>query len=137
MTLIDWLALVHPVLIILFVYPVVGATIRLGLLARERRLGQSKQPVAVPKEHADHGRWLTAGVVVAVLIALLFSFLNRWFDPAAAFPGGAGRLLLLLLVALGCVLAQQRYSSQRGESAVRSGRSGFAMAASVQLVWHY
>jgi len=105
MTPIDWLALVHPVLIILFVYPVVGATIRLGFLARERRLGQSKQPVAVPKEHADHGRWLTAGVVVAVLIALLFSFLNRWFDPAAAFPGGAGRLLLLLLVALGCVLA--------------------------------
>ena len=34
----QWLGLVHPVLIILFVYPVVGATIRLGILARERRL---------------------------------------------------------------------------------------------------
>ena len=34
----QWLALVHPVLIILFVYPVIGATIRLGILARERRL---------------------------------------------------------------------------------------------------
>ena len=34
----DWLGLIHPVLMILFVYPVVGATIRLGILAREKRL---------------------------------------------------------------------------------------------------
>ena len=38
LTPLQWLALVHPVLIILFVYPVIGATIRLGILARERRL---------------------------------------------------------------------------------------------------
>ena len=33
----DWLALLHPVLMILFVYPVVGATIRLGILVRSCR----------------------------------------------------------------------------------------------------
>ena len=97
MTPIDWFALLHPVLVILFVYPVVGATIRLGILVREERLGITKQPAPVPREHADHGRWLTAGVVVAVLIALVYSFISK----AAAWP----RLALLLLVAAGTLVA--------------------------------
>jgi len=70
LTPMQWLGLVHPVLIILFVYPVVGATIRLGILARERRLQINPIPATVPVEHADHGRWVTAGVLVAVLIAM-------------------------------------------------------------------
>ena len=37
LTALEWLALLHPVLAILFVYPVAGATIRLGILAREKR----------------------------------------------------------------------------------------------------
>jgi hypothetical protein len=108
LTAINWLALLHPVLMILFVYPVVGATIRLGLLVRERRLGITKQLAAVPVEHSDHGRWLTVAVVVVVLIAFVYSFLKAWFDPALAFSGGLQRLALLLLVAagsLGSVLA--------------------------------
>lgn len=70
LTPMQWLGLVHPVLIILFVYPVVGATIRLGILVRERRLQINPIAATVPIEHADHGRWVTAGVVVAVLIAM-------------------------------------------------------------------
>jgi hypothetical protein len=68
MTAADWWALLHPVLMVLFVYPVVGATIRLGILVREHRLGITQQPALVPVEHADHGRWVTSGSVVAVLI---------------------------------------------------------------------
>lgn len=105
MTPIDWFALMHPVLAVLFVYPLVGATVRLGLLARERRLGISKQPVAVPKEHAENGRLLSSGVVVAVLIALIYSFVSRYFEPGTPFAGGASRLALLLLVTLGSLLA--------------------------------
>ena len=71
LTPMEWLGLVHPVLIILFVYPVVGATIRLGILARERRLQINPIPATVPIEHADHGRWVTTGVLVAVLIAMV------------------------------------------------------------------
>ena len=67
-----WWALLHPALMILFVYPVVGATIRLGILVRERRLGITEQPAIVPREHADHGRWLCTGAVVAALVALLW-----------------------------------------------------------------
>lgn len=101
MTATDWFSLLHPVLIILFVYPVVGATIRLGLLARERRLKIHPLPPSVGVEHADHGRWLATGVVVAVQIALLYSFLSKYFAPDASFSGGGPRLALLLLVSAG------------------------------------
>ena len=105
MTAIDWFSLLHPVLVILFVYPVVGATIRLGILVREKRLGITQQPAPVPREHADHGRWLTAGVVVSVLIALVYSFVSKAVDPAVAFTGGLPRLVLLMLVAAGTLVA--------------------------------
>ena len=69
----DWLGLIHPVLMILFVYPVVGGTIRLGILARERRLKINPIADTVPVEHAQHGAWVTGGVLVAVLIGLSHS----------------------------------------------------------------
>lgn len=105
MTGIDWLALLHPALVILFVYPVVGATVRLGILVRERRLGITQQPAKVPVEHSDHGRWLTAGAVVAVLIALLVSFVSAFSKAPASFGGGMPRLALLLLVGLGALVS--------------------------------
>ncbi|MCP9851112.1 DUF4079 domain-containing protein [Cyanobium sp. Morenito 9A2] len=101
MTAIDWFSLLHPVLIILFVYPVVGATIRLGILARERRLKINPLPPSVGVEHADHGRWVTTGVVVAVLVALLYSYASRFLAPSPPFAGGAPRFALLVLVIAG------------------------------------
>ncbi|EAQ74204.1 MULTISPECIES: DUF4079 domain-containing protein [unclassified Synechococcus] len=98
---IDWFALLHPVLVILFVYPVVGATIRLGILARERRLKIHPQPPTVGVEHADHGRWVTGGMVVAVLVALIYSFTSKFISPEPPFAGGVQRLALLLLVSAG------------------------------------
>jgi len=98
-----WWALLHPALMILFVYPVVGATIHLGILVREKRLGITQQPDRVPIEHADHGRWLCTGTVVAVLAALL------WSHAQAALPlAQRSALLLLALGCLGSVLALWR-----------------------------
>jgi hypothetical protein len=105
MTAIDWFALLHPVLVVLFVYPVVGATIRLGILVRERRLGITKQLPAVHREHADHGLWVTAGVVVAVLIALVFSFTAKALEPGGGLMGGAARGGLLALATGGTLAA--------------------------------
>ena len=48
----------------------VGATIRLGILAREKRLKINPIADTVPLEHAQHGGWVTGGVLVAVLIGL-------------------------------------------------------------------
>jgi hypothetical protein len=61
---------------VLFVYPVIGATIRIGIHVRERRLGQYPLPASVGPEHLDHGRWLTTAMVLAVLLALGWSFLH-------------------------------------------------------------
>jgi hypothetical protein len=104
MSAIDWFALLHPVLVILFVYPVAGATIRLGILVRERRLGVTQQLPAVNREHADHGRWLTTGVVSAVLVALVYSFLNAASLPGGALAGGPLRLVGLFVGAGGTLL---------------------------------
>jgi len=72
----QWLSLLHPLLMVLFVYPVIGATIRIGIHVRERRLGQYPLPASVGPEHIDHGRWLTTAMVLAVLLALGWSFLH-------------------------------------------------------------
>jgi hypothetical protein len=92
-----WFALLHPVLIILFVYPVVGATIRLGTLARERRLEINPLPPTVGVEHADHGRWVATAMVVAVLVAMAATYAM-----GDAQAGGA-QVLALLLAGAGCL----------------------------------
>lgn len=100
-----WFTLLHPLLVILFVYPVVGATVRLGLQVRERRLGNSKQPVSSGAQHSHHGRWLTSGVVLAVFIAFLYSFIKKFAADPAAFNGGSVRLIQLLLATSGCLVS--------------------------------
>ncbi len=130
MTAIDWLALVHPVLAILFIYPVVGATVRLGILVRERRLGISQQPIQVPVEHSDHGRWLTGAVVVAVLIALMNTFGSKFFADPAAFAGGVGRLLQLLLVGVGSLVSLIALWQVRAPL----GRASFALLCWIGLL---
>ena len=86
----QWWGLIHPVLIILFVYPVTGATIRLGILARERRLELNRIADTVPLEHAQHGAWVTGGVLMAVLIGLSHSLVGA----------ASGMVLLLGVVTL-------------------------------------
>ncbi len=122
MTAIQWGSLLHPVAMILFVYPLVGATIRLGILVREKRLGITVQPDLVPIEHADHGRWLTTGAVAAVLVALL------WSTAKAALP--AHQLVPLLAVAAGCLGSVLALGQVR-----RAGlRAAFALLAWLALL---
>ena len=102
LTPVDWLQLVHPVVIILFVYPVVGATIRLAILVRERRLDINPIAPTVPMEHVDHGRWVTTGTVVAVLLALAANLARH------GALGAMAPLLLPAAVALAGCLALWR-----------------------------
>ena len=113
----QWVGLLHPVLIILFVYPVVGATIRLGTLARERRLQINPLPASVPVEHAEHGRWVAGGVLVAVLIAFFHSYLAAWFEAAPGGLAGVGRLVALALAELGTVVIYLRLLKVRRPAA--------------------
>ena len=85
----QWLSLLHPLLMVLFVYPVIGATIRIGIHVRERRLDQYPLPASVGPEHLDHGRWLTTAMVLAVLLALGWSFLHAGAISTGAIATGA------------------------------------------------
>ena len=55
LSLADGAALLHPLLMILFVYPVGAVTVRLATHVRERRLDLHPQPASVLVEHAQHG----------------------------------------------------------------------------------
>ena len=85
----DWLSLAHPVLMILFVYPVFGATVRLGILAREKRLELNPIAETVPVEHAQHAAWAVGGILVAIPIALSVSLLNTTAPLALVLIAGA------------------------------------------------
>ena len=116
LTALDWLALLHPALMILFVYPVVGATIRLGILVRERRLDLNPIAATVPVEHVDHGRWVTTAMVVGVLVALAANLARGIASGSLSGQGDAmaidGHALAaaaaLGAVALGSILALWR-----------------------------
>lgn len=89
-------------LIILFVYPVIGATIRLGILARERRLQINPIAATVPIEHAEHGRWASGGLLVAVLLAFTHALASGqasvalWGKAAVAASVAVGSFVVLL-----------------------------------------
>lgn len=100
---VDWLWLIHPVAAVVIVYPLLGMVLRLGLQARARRLGQTKLPASAGRDHADLGRWLTAGVVGAVLAALVVVIATKVAE--ADGPADPARLGLLTLVAVGTTVS--------------------------------
>jgi len=95
----DWLTILHPALAVVLIYPLIGMVVRLGIQARHRRLGDRKLPATLGSEHTDLGRWLAAGVVIIVLIALVSAIVTH--QPLSELRGGLPRGLQLLLVLLG------------------------------------
>ena len=95
----DWLWILHPALAVVLIYPLVGMVVRLAWQTRQRRVAQVKHPPMVGREHSDLGRWLAAGVVLLVLMALTVVIATK--APLADFSGGAGRAIQLLIVLLG------------------------------------
>ena len=121
----EWLLLLHPALMILFVYPVVGATIRLGILVRERRLDLNPIAATVPAEHVDHGRWVGSGAVVAALLALTANLVH-----GGATAGPSVGMVALAVLALGGCLALWRVRP----GGVRAGCALLSWGALVALV---
>lgn len=113
MASIDWLLILHPTLAVVLIYPLLGMVVRLGMQTRQRRQGASKIAATSGSEHSDLGRWLSAGVVVIVLIALTAAILSH--QPPNGFNGGLARGLQLLLVLIGtsgCLVALWHVSSK-------------------------
>ena len=103
MQLADWLWLLHPALAVVVVYPLLGMVLRAARQTRNRRVFQSKFPAAVGKDHSDLGKWLTGAVVGIIFLAEAIVIATA--NPLAEFVGGPSRILQLLLVLTGSIIA--------------------------------
>ena len=92
MTALDWLWVLHPALAVVLVYPLLGMVVRLAWQTRQRRVARVKHPVSVGADHSGLGRWLSAAVVVLVLLALAVVIGSQ----AAVGIGGVRSLQLVL-----------------------------------------
>ncbi|MGK7874028.1 MAG: DUF4079 domain-containing protein [Xenococcaceae cyanobacterium] len=74
----DFIALIHPAIAVVFVFPLIGIVVNRAWMTRQRRLqtaegSKSKIPPVVGREHVQLGRWLTGSVVGVTLLALAYS----------------------------------------------------------------
>lgn len=73
----DFLALIHPAIAVIFVFPLMGMVVNFAWSTRQRRLQtiagvQSKIPPTSGADHRQLGNWLTAAVVGVTLLGLLY-----------------------------------------------------------------
>ncbi|WP_421656284.1 DUF4079 domain-containing protein [Leptothermofonsia sp. ETS-13] len=78
----DTLAILHPALAVVIVFPLIGIVARLAWQTRQRRLqvvdeGKSKIPPMVGQEHVQLGRWLSGSVVGIALLGLAYPIFSK------------------------------------------------------------
>ncbi|MBD2256874.1 DUF4079 family protein [Pseudanabaena sp. FACHB-2040] len=126
----DLLRLIHPILAVVYVFPLIGVVTYFAMQTRQRRLAiaakeKTKVSPAVGKEHVQVGRWLAGSVVGLVLIGLahpIFKYLNNaqiWTsDP---FQGTFIVLMFALTIAALVFLFRARMPLWRGVFATLTG----------------
>lgn len=82
MELQDTLALLHPAVAIIVVFPLIGIVLNRALLTRQRRLQvadgeKSKIPPVVGSEHVAIGNWLSRSVVGVALLGMAYPIFSK------------------------------------------------------------
>lgn len=82
MEIADFLALIHPILAIIVVFPILGIVTNFAWQTRQRRLqtvggGKSQIPPVVGREHVKLGRWLTGAVVGVTWVGLAYAIVFK------------------------------------------------------------
>ena len=95
--------LVHPIIAMLFVFPLVGIVTHYSWQTRQRRLAtarkeKSKIPPSVGLEHVKIGRWLASGVVGVSIVGLVRPSLKYLFE-ADQWPALESAAIALFTVA--------------------------------------
>jgi drug/metabolite transporter (DMT)-like permease len=98
----DLIALIHPVLAVVFVFPLIGIVGNFAWQTRQRRLQikngeKSKIPPIVGKEHVQIGRWLTGSVVGISLIAIAYSIFLKGI-PSLQEKGQLDSFLVIFII---------------------------------------
>lgn len=130
MELQDTLALLHPAIAILVVFPLIGIVLNRALLTRQRRLqvadGQkSKIPPVVGSEHVAIGNWLSRSVVGVALLGMAYPIFSKMLsndtltkEPFRVFFASA---IFLLSIACFTLLFKARVKLWRGIFATFTG----------------
>jgi hypothetical protein len=98
----DLIALIHPAIAVIWVFPLIGIASNFAWQTRQRRLQiksgeKSKIPPVVGREHLQIGRWLTVSVVGISLIAIAYSIFLKGF-PSLQKKGELDNFLVILIV---------------------------------------
>ena len=130
MELQDTLALLHPAIAIIVVFPLIGIVVNRALLTRQRRLevvdGQkSKIPPVVGSEHVAIGNWLSGSVVGVALLGMAYPIFSKMLsndtltkEPFRVFFAIA---IFLLTIASFALLFKARVKLWRGIFAAFTG----------------
>ena len=98
----DLFSLIHPALVVVFVFPMIGIVTNFAWQTRQRRLeskkGKSKIPPIVGREHVQVGRWLAASVVIVSLVGLAYSIIYKSFIKKNLWSKNNPQAILILLM---------------------------------------
>ena len=98
----DLYSLIHPALVVAFVFPMIGIATNFAWQTRQRRLqtkqGKSKIPPVVGREHVQIGRWLAASVVIVSLIAIAYSIVFKSFIKKNLWVKNNPKAMLIVLL---------------------------------------
>ncbi len=99
----DLLALLHPLLAVVVVFPLIGIVVNMAWQTRQRRLmlkagEKTKIPPVVGVEHVKIGRWLTGWVVGITLLAFAYSIFVKDDRGAELWSKNPSKLTLLVLI---------------------------------------
>lgn len=139
----DLASLIHPALVIIFVFPMVGIVTNFAWQTRQRRLavkqGKSNIPAVVGREHVKVGRWLASSVVVVSLIALAYSILYKSFIKKGLWAKNNPRAILITLMFVATIaslvlLLQAKPKLWRGIFATMTGM-GLVIIGEQDGVW--
>jgi drug/metabolite transporter (DMT)-like permease len=130
MELQDTLALLHPAIAIILVFPLIGIVVNRALLTRQRRLQvadgeKSKIPPVVGSEHVAIGNWLSRSVVGVALLGMAYPIFSKMLsndtltkEPFRVFFALA---IFLLTIASFTLLFKARVKLWRGIFATFTG----------------
>ena len=139
----DLASLIHPALVVIFVFPMVGIVTNFAWQTRQRRLAAKKDknkiPAVVGREHVKVGRWLAASVVVASLIALAYSIIYKSFIKGKLWENNTPRAILIGLLFIATVaslvlLLRAKPKLWRGIFATMTGM-GLVIIGEQEGVW--
>ena len=139
----DFVALIHPALVVIFVFPMVGIVTNFAWQTRQRRLeskkGKSKIPAVVGREHVQIGRWLASSVVIVSLIAIAYSIVYKSFIKKNLWEKNNPQAILIILLFVATIaslilLLQAKPKLWRGIFATMTGM-GLIILGQQDGVW--